>query len=198
MDYRRLGNTGLSVSRLCLGCMSYGDPNATLPGEAMAWRWALKEDESRPFFKRALDLGINFFDTANVYSFGASEEITGRALRDLARREDVVIATKVFSPMRIGPNGGAGLPSRAPTPTQRTATRLCRQGRPLCEKRRRVPTRRVPLRQKRRRGGRRVRTGAGLVRLLLAIFGAIFGKTRFGKRKLREEKASCRVNDPHE
>jgi 1-deoxyxylulose-5-phosphate synthase len=105
MDYRRLGNTGLSVSRLCLGCMSYGDPIATLPGEAMAWRWALKEDESRPFFKRALDLGINFFDTANVYSFGASEEITGRALRDLARREDVVIATKVFSPMRNGPNG---------------------------------------------------------------------------------------------
>jgi aryl-alcohol dehydrogenase-like predicted oxidoreductase len=85
--------------------MSYGDPNATLPGEAMAWRWALKEDESRPFFKRALDLGINFFDTANVYSFGASEEITGRALRELARREDVVIATKVFSPMRAGPNG---------------------------------------------------------------------------------------------
>jgi aryl-alcohol dehydrogenase-like predicted oxidoreductase len=85
--------------------MSYGDPIATLPGEAMAWRWALKEDESRPFFKRALDLGINFFDTANVYSFGASEEITGRALRDLARREDVVIATKVFSPMRNGPNG---------------------------------------------------------------------------------------------
>jgi len=105
MDYRRLGNTGLSVSRICLGCMSYGDPNATLPGEAMAWRWALKEDESRPFFKRALDLGINFFDTANVYSFGASEEITGRALRELARREDVVIATKVFSPMRAGPNG---------------------------------------------------------------------------------------------
>jgi 1-deoxyxylulose-5-phosphate synthase len=105
MDYARLGNTGLTVSRICLGCMSYGDPDATLPGESMRWQWALREDESRPFFKRAIDLGINFFDTANVYSFGASEEITGRALRDFARRENVVIATKVFSPMRAGPNG---------------------------------------------------------------------------------------------
>jgi aryl-alcohol dehydrogenase-like predicted oxidoreductase len=103
MDYRRLGNTGLNVSRICLGCMSYGDPGATL--ESLGWRWAMKEDESRPFFKRALELGINFFDTANVYSFGASEEITGRALRDLAKREDVVIATKVCSPMRPGPHG---------------------------------------------------------------------------------------------
>jgi aryl-alcohol dehydrogenase-like predicted oxidoreductase len=85
--------------------MSYGDPDATLPGESMGWRWALREDDSRPFFKKALELGINFFDTANVYSFGASEEVTGRALRDLARREDLVIATKVFSPMRQGPNG---------------------------------------------------------------------------------------------
>jgi aryl-alcohol dehydrogenase-like predicted oxidoreductase len=85
--------------------MSYGDPDATLPGEAVRWEWALREDESRPFFKRAIELGINFFDTANVYSFGASEEITGRALREFARREDVVIATKVFSPMRPGPNG---------------------------------------------------------------------------------------------
>ncbi len=105
MEYRRLGNTGLSVSRICLGCMSYGDPNATLPGEALRWEWALREDESRPFFKRAIELGINFFDTANAYSFGASEEITGRALREFARREDVVIATKVFNPMRPGPNG---------------------------------------------------------------------------------------------
>src|SRR5580698_1931657 len=105
MDYSRLGNTGLSVSRICLGCMSYGDPDATVPGEAMRWSWALREDESKPFFKRAIELGINFFDTANVYSFGASEEITGRALRDFARRDEVVIATKVFNVMRPGPNG---------------------------------------------------------------------------------------------
>jgi aryl-alcohol dehydrogenase-like predicted oxidoreductase len=105
MDYRRLGNTGLNVSRICLGCMSYGDPAAAIPGEPIRWEWALREDESRPFFKRALELGINFFDTANVYSFGASEEITGRALRDFARREDVVIATKVWNVMRPGPNG---------------------------------------------------------------------------------------------
>jgi len=85
--------------------MSYGDPAATVPGEAMRWQWALKEDESRPFFKRAIELGINFFDTANVYSFGASEEITGRALREFARREEIVIATKVFNVMRPDPNG---------------------------------------------------------------------------------------------
>jgi aryl-alcohol dehydrogenase-like predicted oxidoreductase len=104
MEYRRLGDTGLTVSRVCLGCMSYGDPDASLPG-APRWEWALREDESRPFFKRALELGINFFDTANVYSLGASEEITGRALRDLARREEVVVATKVWGRMRPGPNG---------------------------------------------------------------------------------------------
>jgi aryl-alcohol dehydrogenase-like predicted oxidoreductase len=104
MEYRRLGDTGLTVSRVCLGCMSYGDPDASLPG-APRWEWALREDESRPFFKRALELGINFFDTANVYSLGASEEITGRALRDLARREEVVVATKVRGRMRPGPNG---------------------------------------------------------------------------------------------
>ncbi|HEX7600570.1 MAG TPA: aldo/keto reductase [Polyangiaceae bacterium] len=105
MDYRRLGNTGLTVSRICLGCMSYGDPAATLPGESLRWEWALREDESRPFFRRAIELGVNFFDTANAYSFGASEEITGRALQEFTRREDVVIATKVFNPMRPGPNG---------------------------------------------------------------------------------------------
>jgi aryl-alcohol dehydrogenase-like predicted oxidoreductase len=105
MEYQRLGNTGLTVSRICLGCMSYGDPAASLPGESLRWEWALREDESRPFFKRALALGVNFFDTANVYSFGASEEITGRALRELARREEVVIATKVWGVMRPGPNG---------------------------------------------------------------------------------------------
>ena len=105
MEYRRLGDTGLTVSRICLGCMSYGDPSAALPGEAMRWEWALREEAARPFFQRAIELGINFFDTANVYSFGASEEITGRALRDFARREEVVIATKVWGPMRPGPNG---------------------------------------------------------------------------------------------
>jgi aryl-alcohol dehydrogenase-like predicted oxidoreductase len=105
MEFRRLGNTGLSVSRICLGCMSYGDPDASVPGSTLRWEWALREDESRPFFKRAIELGINFFDTANVYSVGASEEITGRALREFARREDVVIATKVWGTMRPGPNG---------------------------------------------------------------------------------------------
>src|SRR6202521_5396376 len=105
MEFQRLGNTGLSVSRICLGCMSYGDPDASVPGATPRWEWALREDESRPFFKRALELGINFFDTANVYSVGASEEITGRALNEFARREDVVIATKVWGAMRPGPNG---------------------------------------------------------------------------------------------
>jgi len=112
MEYRRLGSTGLSVSRICLGCMSYGDPAAALPGAPPRWEWTLEEDESRPFFARALELGINFFDTANVYSFGRSEEITGRALRELARREEVVIATKVWGVMRAGPNGG-GLSRKA-------------------------------------------------------------------------------------
>src|ERR1700733_12796627 len=102
MEYQRLGNTGLNVSRICLGCMSYGDPDATLPGETLGWKWALREEESRPFFKRAIELGINFFDTANVYSFVASEEITVRALKDFARREDIVLATKVCSPVRPG------------------------------------------------------------------------------------------------
>ncbi len=112
MDYRRLGDTGLTVSRICLGCMSYGDPNASLPGQPPRWPWALREEESRPFFKRAFELGINFFDTANVYTFGASEEVTGRALRDFARREDVVLATKVWGVMWPGPNGG-GLSRKA-------------------------------------------------------------------------------------
>jgi aryl-alcohol dehydrogenase-like predicted oxidoreductase len=112
MEYRRLGKTGLTVSRVCLGCMSYGDPSATVPGSTLRWEWALKEDAARPFFRRAIELGINFFDTANVYSFGASEEITGRALREYASREDVVIATKVWGVMRPGPNGG-GLSRKA-------------------------------------------------------------------------------------
>jgi 1-deoxyxylulose-5-phosphate synthase len=99
MDYVRLGQTGLEVSRICLGCMSYGLPNR---GNQL---WALNEEESRPFIKRALEAGINFFDTANVYSAGSSEEILGRALKEFARREEVVIATKVYFRMRPGPNG---------------------------------------------------------------------------------------------
>jgi len=112
MEYTRLGNTGMLVSRICLGCMSYGDPAATVGTSPLRWEWALEEKQARPFFKRAIELGINFFDTANVYSFGASEEITGRALRDFARREDLVIATKVWGTMRPGPNGG-GLSRKA-------------------------------------------------------------------------------------
>jgi aryl-alcohol dehydrogenase-like predicted oxidoreductase len=119
MDHRRLGNTGLNVSRICLGCMSYGDPTAALPGEGARWAWTLKEDESRPFFKRAIDLGINFFDTANIYSLGVSEEITGRALRDFARREDVVLATKVWGPMRPGPTARASRARRSSTRSTR-------------------------------------------------------------------------------
>ena len=98
MDYVNLGRTGLSVSRVCLGCMTYGVP------ERGAHPWSLDEEKSRPFFQRALELGINFFDTANTYSDGTSEEIVGRALRDFARREEIVLATKVFYPMREGPN----------------------------------------------------------------------------------------------
>ncbi|MCL6631204.1 MAG: aldo/keto reductase [Alicyclobacillus herbarius] len=106
MEYVRLGRTGLEVSRICLGCMSYGVP------ERGNHPWVLDEQEARPFIKRALELGINFFDTANVYSDGTSEEIVGRALRDFARREDVVIATKVHGRVRPGPNG-AGLSRKA-------------------------------------------------------------------------------------
>jgi len=96
MDYVTLGRTGLKVSKLCLGTMTYGDPG---------WRsWVLPEDAGRPFIKRALEYGINFFDTADMYSIGASEEILGRAVRDFARRDDVVVATKVFHPMSADPN----------------------------------------------------------------------------------------------
>ncbi|GIQ69435.1 aldo/keto reductase [Xylanibacillus composti] len=106
MEYVKLGRTGLEVSRLCLGCMSYGIP------ERGSHPWTLNEEMSRPFLKRALELGINFFDTANVYSDGTSEEIVGRALQDYVRRDDVVIATKVHGRMRPGPNG-AGLSRKA-------------------------------------------------------------------------------------
>ena len=106
MEYVKLGRTGLDVSRICLGCMSYGIP------ERGNHAWTLDEEQSRPFIKRALESGINFFDTANVYSDGTSEEIVGRALKDFAPRDDVVIATKVHGRMRPGPNG-AGLSRRA-------------------------------------------------------------------------------------
>ncbi|HZJ86684.1 MAG TPA: aldo/keto reductase [Erysipelothrix sp.] len=105
MEYVKLGNSGLDVSRICLGGMSFGDTN---------WihDWVLDEEESRKIIKRALELGINFFDTANIYSYGVSEEILGRALRDYANRKDIVIATKVFQTMREGPNAG-GLSRKA-------------------------------------------------------------------------------------
>jgi aryl-alcohol dehydrogenase-like predicted oxidoreductase len=99
MDYVNLGNTGLKVSRLCLGCMSYGDPKRG------SHSWTLGEEASRPFIRKALESGINFFDTANVYSDGASEEVLGRALGDFTRRDEVVIATKVHGRMRGDPNG---------------------------------------------------------------------------------------------
>ncbi len=106
MDYIKLGSSGLEVSRLALGCMSYGEPGRG--GHA----WTLDEETSRSFIRQALDAGITFFDTANVYSDGSSEEIVGRALADMARRDDVVIATKVHGRMRSGPNG-AGLSRKA-------------------------------------------------------------------------------------
>jgi 1-deoxyxylulose-5-phosphate synthase len=104
VDYVNLGKTGLKVSRICLGCMTYGAP-ATGPLKAGSHAWALNEEESQPFLRQALDLGINFFDTANVYSAGASEEVLGRFLKANARREAVVIATKVHGAMRDEPNG---------------------------------------------------------------------------------------------
>jgi 1-deoxyxylulose-5-phosphate synthase len=97
MEYIRLGSTGLKVSRICLGCMSYGQPTGR-------WQWSLDEEHSRPFIQRALELGINFFDTANVYSSGMSETIVGQALHDFAARDQVVIASKVFFEMGPGPN----------------------------------------------------------------------------------------------
>ncbi|MFC4453549.1 aldo/keto reductase [Deinococcus sonorensis] len=106
MGYVKLGHTGLDVSRICLGCMGFGDP------ERWIHTWVLNKEDSRPVIRRALALGINFFDTANVYSLGVSEEILGRALREFARRDEVVIATKVHGQMRDGPNG-AGLSRKA-------------------------------------------------------------------------------------
>jgi aryl-alcohol dehydrogenase-like predicted oxidoreductase len=98
MKYTTLGRTGVTVSRLCLGCMSYGTPQ---------WRpWVLDESAAQPFFRRALEAGINFFDTADMYSLGVSEEVTGRALREYGRMEEIVLATKVNFPMSSGPNMG--------------------------------------------------------------------------------------------
>jgi len=98
MQFTTLGSTGVTVSRICLGCMSYGDPK---------WRpWVLDESAAQPFFKRAFEAGINFFDTANMYSLGVSEEITGRALRSMGKLDEIVLATKCFYPMNDRPNMG--------------------------------------------------------------------------------------------
>ncbi len=101
MQFTRLGNSGLSVSRLCLGCMSYGDTSKGWHGD-----WLLDEEASRPFFRGALEAGINFFDTANGYSGGTSEEITGKLLREMASRDEIVVATKAYIPWRNAPNTG--------------------------------------------------------------------------------------------
>ena len=102
MDYIKLGNTGLDVSRICLGCMGFGVVQPEAPG---SHQWVISEEESRKIIKRAIELGINFFDTANCYSAGTSEEFLGRALKDY-NRDELVVATKVYIPMREGPNGG--------------------------------------------------------------------------------------------
>ena len=115
MEYTKLGRTGIDVSRLCLGCMSYGEPDRGHPV------WSLPEEAARPLIKHALEAGVNFFDTANLYSYGSSEEILGRALADFADRDEVVIATKLRHPMRSGP------PSRSPEKYRR---RSGRPGRP--------------------------------------------------------------------
>ncbi len=106
MDYVKFGKTGLDVSRLCLGCMTYGVPNRG------GYPWTLDEEQSRPLIKQAVELGINFFDTPMSIRDGTSEEIVGRALKEFTRREDIVVATKVYARMRPGPNG-AGLSRKA-------------------------------------------------------------------------------------
>ena len=107
MDYVNLGPSGLKVSRLCLGCMSYGDTSKGWHGD-----WVLSENESRPFIREAVEAGINFFDTANMYSRGASEEVIGRLLPEFARRDEIVVATKAFLPWQQAPNAG-GLSRKA-------------------------------------------------------------------------------------
>jgi aryl-alcohol dehydrogenase-like predicted oxidoreductase len=106
MEYTRLGQSGLKVSRIALGCMSFGDTSQGFN------EWALGDDEAEPIFRQAVELGITFWDTANVYGFGSSEEIVGRAIRKYTRREDVVLATKVHFKMHDGP-GGSGLSRKA-------------------------------------------------------------------------------------
>ncbi|MFB9535176.1 MULTISPECIES: aldo/keto reductase [Streptomyces] len=106
MEYTRLGTSGLIVSRLALGCMTFGDTSSGFS------KWALGEEESEPIFRQAVELGITFWDTANAYSFGSSEEIVGRAIKKYSRREDIVLATKVFYPMHAGP-GGSGTSRKA-------------------------------------------------------------------------------------
>jgi len=119
MDYVRLGNTGLKVSRLCLGCMTYGTPK---------WRpWVLDEDASLPFFKAAIEAGINFFDTADMYSIGESERVTGKALKEYAKRHEVVIATKVNFPMSADPNH-RGTTSCAPARPATSGPARCTRG----------------------------------------------------------------------
>jgi aryl-alcohol dehydrogenase-like predicted oxidoreductase len=105
MEYTRLGSSGLKVSRIALGCMSFATPSDRSP-------WTLGDEDAEPVFRQALDAGITFWDTANIYGRGTSEEITGRAVRKLAKRDDIVLATKVFSPMHGGP-GGSGLSRKA-------------------------------------------------------------------------------------
>ena len=127
MDYIRLGKTGLKVSRICLGCMTYGVP------ERGTHLWTLNEEQSRPLIKQAIDLGINFFDTANVYSDGTSEEILGRALKEFIRREDVVIATKVNGRVRrrshcASPSGGGTILASVGLIFGRTNRRNVRSG----------------------------------------------------------------------
>ena len=107
MEYKKLGNTGMDVSAICLGCMSFGSAEGWVHN-----KWALSEEDSRAIIKKALELGINFFDTANVYAYGNSEEVLGRALKDFAKRDEIVLATKVHGTMRDGPNGN-GLSRKA-------------------------------------------------------------------------------------
>ena len=119
MEHTRLGDTGLKISRLALGCMSYGDP--TTEG---AHRWALADDDAQPFFRQAIEVGITFWDTANVYQAGTSEEVVGRAIRRYSRREDIVLATKVFGRcttvrrVRPVPQGDHGTDRRLPDPAR--------------------------------------------------------------------------------
>lgn len=107
MDFVKLGRTGTDVSRICLGCMTYGE------SAKGSHPWTLSEEESRPFIRQAIELGINFFDTANMYSGGTSEEFLGRALRDFARRDEIVVATKVYYPIRKNVPNAAGLSRKA-------------------------------------------------------------------------------------